>query len=109
MVENNYEVAIHLVLTAGDSKNESMMAIRAAREFNFEEAYRRLAEAEKKLIEVHELQTGLIQQEAGGEAVPVNIILVHAQDHLTTAIIMKDQAEEFLKLYQMLEPVIKNK
>ena len=109
MEERNYQTAIDIILKAGDSKNESMMAIGAAREFDFEKASFYLEEAGKKLIEVHELQTALIQQEAEGSAVEVNIILVHAQDHLTTAIVMKDQAEEFVKLYQMLAPVLHNK
>lgn len=109
MDESNYEVAINLVLSAGDSKNESMMAIKAAREFDFEKAKSHVEQAREKLNESHEHQTGLIQQEAGGNPVPVNIMLVHAQDHLTTAIIMKDQAEEYIKLYQMLEPIINHK
>ncbi len=34
----------------------------------------------------------MLQQEARGDKVPVNIILVHAQDHLTMALMMRDMA-----------------
>ena len=52
-------------------------------------------------------KTELIQGEARGEKSELSLILVHAQDHLTTAMIMIDQAEEFLNIYRLLSKVIK--
>ena len=44
----------------------------------------------------------MLQQEAEGNPVKVNIILVHAQDHLTMAMMMRDMAEQFVNLYQLV-------
>ena len=33
--------------------------------------------------------------------------MVHAQDHLTTAMMMADQAEEFLNIYRLLSSLLK--
>lgn len=33
----------------------------------------------------------------------MDVILVHAQDHLTMALMMKEQAEEFVNIYKELE------
>ena len=44
-----YEMAFGLILNAGNSKSKSMMAIEAAREFEFEEAEKLVAEAEEDL------------------------------------------------------------
>ena len=38
-----------------------------------------LKEANQRLLQAHELQTDMIAKEAGGEQVPVNIILIHSQ------------------------------
>ena len=66
-----------------------------------------IKEAREDLKSAHQTQTELIQGEARGEKSELSLILVHAQDHLTTAMIMIDQAEEFLNIYRLLSKVIK--
>ena len=102
-----YEMAFGLILNAGNSKSKSMMAIEAAREFEFEEAEKLVAEAEEDLRAAHQTQTDLIQGEARGEKMDLNLIMVHAQDHLTTAMIMIDQANEFINLYRLISELKK--
>lgn len=103
MDEKEYMVAFELVATAGNSKSYSMMAIQAAREGRFEDAEEQMAEAEKELQKAHQSQTDMLQQEARGDKVPLNIILVHAQDHLTMALLMRDIAKEFIEVYRRLD------
>ncbi len=103
---DTYETAFNLILNAGNSKSKSMMAIEEAREFNFEEAETLIKEAREDLHAAHQTQTDLIQGEARGEKTELSLIMVHAQDHLTTAMMMVDQAEEFLNLYRLLSKVI---
>ncbi|WP_042461505.1 PTS lactose/cellobiose transporter subunit IIA [Neobacillus dielmonensis] len=103
MVDTEYAAAFELIAIAGDSKSESMQAIECAREFQFEEAKEHLKKANEKLKGAHGSHFSLIQKEASGEKVEVNLILVHAEDHLSGAILMKDQAEEFIELYQIIK------
>lgn len=103
MNDADYAAAFQLIMNAGNSKSLSLMAIESAREFNFEEAEAHLAEAEKELRKAHQSQIDLIQQEAQGNPVAVNIILVHAQDHLTMAMTTKDSAQEFVNLYKTIK------
>ncbi|WP_367567605.1 PTS lactose/cellobiose transporter subunit IIA [Lacrimispora sp.] len=102
-MDENYASAFQLIMNAGNSKSFSMMAMEAAREFNFEEAEKHLKEAEGEMRAAHQSQIDMIQQEAQGNPVDVNIILVHAQDHLTMAMMAKDQAAEVLNLYRMIK------
>mgnify|MGYP003622861569 CR=1 FL=1 len=76
--------------------------IREAREGNIEEARKLLVLADEDLHSAHRAQTQLLTQEARGNAVAVNVILVHAQDHLTGAMLIRDLAEEFIELYVIL-------
>lgn len=98
----NYENEFQLIAAAGDSKSKSMMAIDAASEGNFEKAEKFLEEAEIRLIKAHSLQLQMIKEEAEGNHVDVNIILIHAQDHLTMAMLTKERAEEAIRLYKMI-------
>lgn len=103
MDDNKYNAAFELILNAGNSKSQSLMAIVAAREYDFEEAEKCLKEAENELKMAHKAQVDMIQQEAKGNPIDVNIILVHAQDHLTMAMMAKDFAKEFINLYKIIK------
>ena len=50
--------------------------LKAAQMVNFEQAEADMKEASSLLLEAHEFQTEMITQEASGNIVPVNIILV---------------------------------
>lgn len=104
MDTSEYDDAFKIISFSGNSKSSSMLAITAAREADFGKAGEHLAEADKDLHAAHVAQTELITEEARGNKVPVNIILVHSQDHLTGAILMRDLAEEFINLYKLVKP-----
>lgn len=101
-----YDIAFNLIANAGNAKSAALMAIEAAREFDFLEADARLKEAEQEMQQAHLAQTKLIHQEASGNLVDVNIILIHAQDHLTMAMMAKDNAEEFTHLYKNMKKIM---
>lgn len=101
-MDEDYSVAFELIAFAGNSRSNSMEALQHARAGRFDDAQSSLASAEADLRLAHSAQTGLIQDEAGGKPVPVNIILVHAQDHLASATVVFELASEFLHLYERI-------
>lgn len=44
----------------------------------------------------------MLTKEAQGEHTEINLYMVHAQDHLMTAITFKDLAQEIVELYERL-------
>lgn len=106
-MDETYEIAFGLILNAGNSKAKSLLAIESAREYKFEEAESLLKEAQEDLKLAHKTQTELIQGEAQGNKTEMNILMVHGQDHLTTAMIMLNQAEEFINIYKILSKLLK--
>lgn len=102
MDDNKYLGAFQIIMNAGNSKSAALMAVEAAKDGDFEDAEAKLKEAEKEMRAAHQAQIEMIQQEAAGNPVEVNIILVHAQDHLTMAMMAKDFAEQFVELYKQL-------
>lgn len=99
MDDLKYEQAFSTISFAGESKSEAMAAIECARNGDFEAAEQHLKSARDLMLSAHHLQTEMITQQARGESVEVNIILVHSQDHLTMAQMMMDVAGEFISLY----------
>ena len=75
-----------------------MEALQDAKKKDFEAARKKIAEAEAELLQAHKFQTQLIHAEAGGEQLDIPIILIHAQDHLMTAMTLKDLAVEMIEM-----------
>lgn len=94
------EIAFQIILYAGNGRSSAMEAIQEAKEGNFEEADRLIAEAGEELSKAHGYQTKLLQEEASGEGASINVILIHSQDHLMTAMTVRDLAIEIIEIYQ---------
>jgi PTS system cellobiose-specific IIA component len=97
------ETAMTLIAGAGESRSLAAEAIAQARESDFVAARESLEKAKEAMVAVHETQTDLIRQEMtgnGGEN--ISLLMIHAQDHLTTAMLMRELAEEFILLYEKL-------
>ena len=96
-------IAMTLIGHAGETKSLAFQAINEAKKGNFSEAENLLKKSTEEMLKAHELQTDLIIKEADGEKMEVGLIMVHAQDHLMTAIFFKELAKEFIEVYKKLE------
>ncbi|MUK87646.1 PTS cellobiose transporter subunit IIA [Ornithinibacillus sp. L9] len=94
------EIAFQIILYAGNGRSSAMEAIQEAKEGNFKEADRLIEEAGEELSKAHGYQTNLLQEEANGEGASVNVILVHSQDHLMTAMTVRDLAIEIIEIHR---------
>lgn len=102
MKSNITEIAFQIILNAGNGKSNAMEAIQAAKSGDFETADQHIQEANEDLRKAHLFQTKLLQDEANGLDKEISIILIHAQDHLMTAITVRDLAIEMIELYRRL-------
>lgn len=102
-IERDNETSFSIIAEAGDSKGYAMDAIRAARTGNFEQAAELLKQADEAMARAHDTQFDLLQRETNGNPAKVNVLLVHAQDHMTMAIVARDLAEEMIELYKELK------
>ena len=93
---------MELVVNSGSSRSYAMEAIAHAKKFQFEEAAELIQKAEEEIITAHRSQTDLIHKEAAGDKTELSLLLVHSQDHLMTALVVKDMAKEFIDLYKIL-------
>ena len=94
------EIVMNLVVEGGNARSLAMEAIQAAKKGDFAQADQRMKECEEALVEAHNTQTEMIQAEIRGDHIPVMLLMVHAQDHLMDAMVVKDLAAEIIDLYR---------
>lgn len=95
-------IAMTLVGNAGEGRSLAFEALREAKGGNIEKAKELIKEASRKIYDAHHIQTDLICREADGQGVQMNLLLVHAQDHLMTAILAKELIEEMIDLHDKI-------
>ncbi|MFJ6412252.1 PTS lactose/cellobiose transporter subunit IIA [Terribacillus saccharophilus] len=94
------EISFQIILYAGNGKANAMEAIQEAKQGNFERADELIKEAGEELSKAHNVQTKLLQEEANGNGNIISVLLIHSQDHLMTAMTVRDLAVEFIELYR---------
>ncbi|SFC12441.1 PTS system, cellobiose-specific IIA component [Alkalibacterium subtropicum] len=96
------EVVMTLIMHGGDARSSAMEAIHAAKDNDYERAQKKLDGADESISQAHKVQTDLLSQEASGENVEINLLLVHAEDHLMNAMTYRDLAGEMIELYKRI-------
>lgn len=94
-------VAFTIILHSGNAKMKTHEAFKAMRNANFVLAHELLEAANDELLEAHKSQTELLQSYANGKKIEMEIIMVHAQDHLMTAMTLHEIASEMSHLYSL--------
>ena len=92
--------AFEIILNSGNARSTVHEAFVAMREKEYEKAQVLLEQANAELVEAHHAQTKLLQEYAAGTEIKIEIIMVHAQDHLMTSMTLREVALEMLELYK---------
>lgn len=95
-------LSFNIILHAGNARSFAMEAIWLAKDNKCAEARQKIEAADEEFVLAHKVQTKLLQQEASGEPVNVSVILVHSQDHLMTAMTLKELANEMIDMYERI-------
>lgn len=101
-MENMEEVSFQMIAAIGEARSKIMQAMDFANEEDFELAQASLNQAKEKLVVAHDSHFNIIQQEASGKEVKLQLLFVHAEDQLMTTSMLKDVAEQFVKVYKKI-------
>ncbi|MBX4132468.1 PTS cellobiose transporter subunit IIA [Frischella sp. Ac48] len=93
-------VAFTIILHSGNAKMKIHSAFEAMRKADFIAANQLLEEANEEILQAHKSQTELLQNYANGTKIDMEIIMVHAQDHLMTTMTLREMAIEMSYLYE---------
>ncbi len=96
-------ICFEMIAANGSARSYFMEAIYAAKSGEFDESTRLMEEGEKMLAEGHHAHGDLLTQEASGDKVKVDLLLVHAEDQMMSAEMFKIMATEFIEIYSRLK------
>lgn len=91
---------MEIVAYSGDARSKYINALNAADNGDYEEAENLINEGNELITEAHNVQTKMIQMEASGEKIQVGFLIVHAQDHLMTVMLLRDLVNSLINLYK---------
>lgn len=94
------QVIFEIISSAGDARDITYKALDKVSEGDIQEAYKLVDEAEKRMDAAHNSQTKLIQKEIQGEKVDGGLLMIHAQDHLMTAIAEHQMVKRMLPIFE---------
>lgn len=93
------ELAMIIIANSGEAKGLAFNALKVMREEkDLSKALGILEEANKHITEAHLSQTQLLVMSAAEEGVKVDVLLVHAQDHLMTTMMATELIEEMIHM-----------
>ncbi|KGY13997.1 molecular chaperone TorD [Vibrio tubiashii] len=94
---------MELIINAGESKSLAMQALSCAKKGEWEEVDQLLMESTAAAKRAHGVQTELIGLDEGQGKVPVNLVMVHAQDHIMTSMLARELIEELINVHRKLQ------
>ena len=101
-MDEQEQTIINLIVNAGSARSSAIEAIQYAKAGDLEKAEELINAAKESVNEAHHAQTEMIQAEIRGEKTPLNLLMVHAQDHLMCALVVIDLAQEFVAIWQKI-------
>ncbi|MFR7592056.1 MAG: PTS lactose/cellobiose transporter subunit IIA [Longibaculum sp.] len=101
------QIAFSLIVHAGDAKSQAQQAISASNIYDFKKADSFIEQANVEIKEAHEIQTKIVQAEAGGTDYEVTVLLVHAQDHFAMAMTAIDVAKQMIQMNKRIQDLEK--
>ncbi|MBP2658628.1 MAG: lactose/cellobiose transporter subunit [Firmicutes bacterium] len=104
-MEITEETIFKLITYSGAAKSDIFEAFRLCQDGKYEDAENLMESAKHNLLEAHNTQTSLIQQEAGGEQIIVRLLMVHAQDHLMTCILAKELMSNMMNMQKEINEI----
>ncbi|MEE1313999.1 MAG: PTS lactose/cellobiose transporter subunit IIA [Lachnospiraceae bacterium] len=95
----NYD-SFEIVSYSGEARSKLLLALEKAKNGDFAECDQLIETAGECLISAHNAQMDVMQKEATGGDVEMGFIMVHAQDHLMTTLLLKDIIGTLIDVYR---------
>lgn len=96
------QMIFEIIASAGEARDLTYQALDNVNEGKIEEAYKLIDEAERTMNTAHNAQTKLIQSEIQGEKIDGGLLMIHAQDHMMTAIAEHQMVKRMLPIFEKL-------
>ncbi|MCL2899576.1 PTS lactose/cellobiose transporter subunit IIA [Brenneria tiliae] len=93
---------IELIVQSGEARSCAMEALRSSRKREWEQVDQLLKMAATAVRKAQSIQTEFISGNGNKEKINLDLIIIHAQDHLMNAILCRELTEEIIALRKEL-------
>ncbi len=97
------DIIMGLIINAGQARSLAYAALKEAKQGNFNTARALMSQSQLSINEAHLVQTKLIEDDEGMGKTKVSLILVHAQDHLMNAMLVRELVMELIVLHEKIK------
>lgn len=97
------QVVMEIIVNAGEARSLCFEALQLARKGKLDDARAKVKLSRDCINQAHLTQTQLIERDQGEGKVPMTLVMVHAQDHLMTTIVVQELAVEMLELHSRVD------
>jgi PTS system cellobiose-specific IIA component len=101
--------AFKIIASVGSARGSYIEAVRKAKLGNFSAAEEAMLAGNRFFGEGHAAHSALIQAEAGGKSVDLNLLLVHAEGQLMSAEAFKILAAELIDVHKKFKALEESK
>ena len=107
-VEDMELIAFQIISGVGSARSSYIEAIHKARDGEMEAAAALFHEGDESFLEGHHAHARLLQQQAEGKPVTIDLLLMHAEDQLMSAEAFKNIALELMSVYQKMAELVQH-
>lgn len=94
------EISFNLIANSGDGRSFAFSSLEHAKRGDFEQSDILMKKSDEAIATAHKSQTELLVATAKGESISLNVLLIHAQDHLMTSMLANELIKEIIYLYK---------
>ncbi len=91
-----------IILHGGNGRSIAFEAIRYAKQNNLAQAKESLAQARIEIQEASKVHAKLLQRFVTDETCKVEMLLVHAEDHMSSSQVILEMATELIDIYERM-------
>ena len=98
------QYAFQLILHSGNARSIAYEALEKAKEKQIKESLSMMEESKKELIEAQKIHAEMLRILANDEEkIKIDLLLMHAEDHIASSAVTVDLTKEIIYLYQKME------
>jgi len=102
-LKKDEESIFNIIVHSGNARGYAFEAMTAAEQYDFAKADELMRQSNEELRLAHETQTTLIQAELNGEGPEKSLLMIHAQDHLMTAMSEQKLIEHMIRIVKKIK------
>lgn len=97
---NNEERSFQLILHSGNARSLAYEALAIVKEDKLQDAKKKLEEAKQELLLAQRLHAQMLRDMANQEEIKVDLLLIHAEDHVSGSDCCLAMAKEVVEIYE---------